>query len=199
MYEVPAVYNVQSGLTPVTQNEIEPHRAQCIFRKSAPCDEDMFDLCCYLTRSLNINYPSTAAEGISVYTAIRGPARRLLGAWNRLTSFYTSIQIVSLLSTNESCGTLTCSYYFFVFYWDMTILVTRIDPKQVCLLYIQYWIMSTCKWYPCTMNPGFDSGIYMCVCVCACVRACVWVCVCVCVCGCVCVCVCVCVRACVYI
>ena len=58
MYEVPIIYNADSTLIAITQNELAVHTAMCVLRKSVPCEEDVNELCCHLMYQMNLRFPT---------------------------------------------------------------------------------------------------------------------------------------------
>lgn len=78
MYEAPYLYNAECMLTPVTVDEVDAHTSRCRFRSAIPCDENVFDLCCFLLRTMDLNYPTTSNDGITLYLTLRERARGLL-------------------------------------------------------------------------------------------------------------------------
>ena len=78
MLNIPELYDTESMLTNVGDQELGPVLNLCTFRTAFTCDQDMFDLCVEIMNENNVQYPTTSDERIDPYFLLRGAIRNLL-------------------------------------------------------------------------------------------------------------------------
>ena len=71
MYNLPLLYGSQNYLHAVLATDLNNCKERCIFRRSIPCDEDVYHYCNSLIAQNNLQLPRDAHEGIDFYLQLR--------------------------------------------------------------------------------------------------------------------------------
>jgi len=78
MFEIPELYNADSHLQTVAQQDITNAAPLSLFRDAIPCDPDVYQLCCTVMRQHAMTYPRNCEEALAVYFLCRESIRQLL-------------------------------------------------------------------------------------------------------------------------
>lgn len=78
MYYVPELYGCEDYLVSAADDEVALCKNDSTFRKSLPCDEDVFNLCCIIMNEQHLNVPCDAVSALDLYFELRQAVSRLL-------------------------------------------------------------------------------------------------------------------------
>lgn len=71
MFSAPELYNVQDYKTLIENDQIRICKEEALFRKTVPCDQDIYDMCMLLMDENNMQYPTDAYKALDLYQELR--------------------------------------------------------------------------------------------------------------------------------
>lgn len=71
MYTIPHLFGGQDHLKEVSQEAVEACKQECQQRGPYPCDETVFNICCFIMAENFLHSPTTADEAIELYLFLR--------------------------------------------------------------------------------------------------------------------------------
>nr|XP_054761103.1 uncharacterized protein LOC129267417 [Lytechinus pictus] len=77
MFNLPSLYTTRDYLHGVSQERMQACKEECVFRKTIPCDEDIFELCCIMNE-VGYEYPRDRHGARLLYVALRREITHLL-------------------------------------------------------------------------------------------------------------------------
>ncbi|XP_063971427.1 uncharacterized protein LOC135158071 [Lytechinus pictus] len=78
MFNLPSLYTTRDYLHGVSQERMQACKEECVFRKTIPCDEDIFELCCIVMNEVGYEYPRDRHGARLLYVALRHEITHLL-------------------------------------------------------------------------------------------------------------------------
>ncbi|XP_053302891.1 uncharacterized protein LOC128461802 [Pleuronectes platessa] len=71
MYTIPQLFGAREYLKEVSQQKIQACREECLQRGPCPCDNTVFDICCFVMAETNLHPPTSPEEAIELYKFLR--------------------------------------------------------------------------------------------------------------------------------